>query len=229
MVLDNITLLEEPQAAVYSWLMDNDESWRDALNVGDIILVVDVGGGTTDLSLIAVSEEQGGLALNRIAVGDHILLGGDNMDLALAYRLKAKLAAEGKKLKSWQVQAITHNCRSAKEQILKDESVSAVQISIPGRGSKLLGGTLRTELTRDEVVETLVEGFFPQTSIEEMPQETTRGALSEVGLPYAQDAGIPRHLAAFLSPSKRGSTRDIGSASRFLHSTDSYFIQWWCA
>ncbi|MGF1689751.1 Hsp70 family protein [Photobacterium kagoshimensis] len=195
----HLTLLEEPQAAVYSWIKNNDDTWRDQVSVGDIVLVVDIGGGTTDLSLVAVTEEEGNLTLNRVAVGDHILLGGDNMDLALAYRLKMKLAQEGKQLQPWQIQAITHACRDAKEALLSDAELQAVPIVVPSRGSKLLGGTLQTELTQEEVQQTLVEGFFPRTGIEEHPVQTARGALTQMGLPYAQDAAVSRHVASFLS------------------------------
>lgn len=195
----HLTLLEEPQAAVYSWIKNNDETWRDQVSVGDIVLVVDIGGGTTDLSLVAVTEDDGNLTLNRVAVGNHILLGGDNMDLALAYRLKMKLAQEGKQLQPWQVQAITHACRDAKEDLLNDSELKSVPIVVPSRGSKLLGGTLQTELTQEEVQQTLVEGFFPQTAVEEMPVQTARGALTQMGLPYAQDAAVSRHVASFLS------------------------------
>ncbi|WP_297479608.1 Hsp70 family protein [uncultured Photobacterium sp.] len=195
----HLTLLEEPQAAVYSWIKNNDENWRDQVAVGDIILVIDIGGGTTDLSLVAVTEEDGNLTLNRVAVGDHILLGGDNMDLALAYRLKMKLAQEDKQLQPWQVLAITHACRDAKEALLNDAELQSMPIVVPSRGSKLLGGTLQTELTQEEVQQTLVEGFFPQTAIEELPVQTARGALTQMGLPYAQDAAVSRHVAGFLS------------------------------
>lgn len=195
----NLTLLEEPQAALYSWVKALGEQWREHLQVGDVVLVVDVGGGTTDLSLVAVTDENGNLGLNRVAVGDHILLGGDNMDLALAYRINAKLAQDGKQLQPWQIQALTHGCRDAKEQLLADNDVESVPLVVPSRGSKMLGSTLRTELTRAEVVETLVDGFFPQAAITEHPVQQARGALTQMGLPYAQDAGITRHLAAFLS------------------------------
>jgi len=197
--LKHLTLLEEPQAAVYNWIKACGDNWREQVSLGDIILVVDIGGGTCDLSLIAVSEDEGNLTLNRVAVGDHILLGGDNMDLALAYRVKAKLAAEGKDLQPWQVQAIVQACRDAKEQLLLENDIDEVAIAIPSRGSKLLGGTLRTSLTREEVNETLVEGFFPHVKIDEHPIAARRSALSQKGLPYAQDPAISRHLAAFLS------------------------------
>nr|WP_086939357.1 Hsp70 family protein [Thaumasiovibrio occultus] len=197
--LQHLTLLEEPQAAVYSWIHQQADGWRDQVAVGDMILVVDIGGGTTDLSLVEVTEQDGNLGLNRIAVGDHILLGGDNMDLALAYQLKMKLAQEGKQLQPWQVMAMTQACRDAKELLLSDSDVDSVPIVVPSRGSKLIGGTLQTVLTRDEVTASLVEGFFPQVSVEEHPQEQRRGALTQMGLPYAQDAAVTRHIAAFLS------------------------------
>lgn len=211
--IEQLTLLEEPQAAVYNWLKTCGDDWRNQVNVGDIILVVDVGGGTTDLSLVAVSEDDGNLTLNRVAVGDHILLGGDNMDLALAYRVKAKLAADGKELQPWQVQAIVHACRDAKEQLLVDNDINAVPIIVPSRGSKLLGNTLRGELTRDEVQQALVEGFFPQVSIDEHPRAARRSALSQKGLPYAQDPAVSRHLAAFLSRQADAADDIFGSSS----------------
>lgn len=197
--IKHLTLLEEPQAAVYAWIQAQGNNWRDYLNLGDVLLVVDVGGGTTDLSLISVNEVDGSLVLERVAVGDHILLGGDNMDLALAYRLHAKLTAEGKPLQPWQIQAVTHACRDAKEQLLAHSDVNEVPIAVPSRGSKLIGATLRTELTRAEVEETLVNGFFPIVGREEFPQQQARAALTQMGLPYAQDAAITRHLAWFLA------------------------------
>jgi len=198
--LNNAVLLEEPQAALYSWIEKSEGDWRKHVNVGDIILVIDVGGGTTDLSLIAVTEQAGNLSLTRIAVGDHILLGGDNMDLALAYTLKAKLEKEGnQRLAAWQVQALTHACRSAKESILSSDNADNIAIVVPNRGSSLIGGTLRTELTRDEVNSVLLQGFLPEVGSDDHPAVNTRSGLRSKGLPYAQDAGITRHLAAFLS------------------------------
>ncbi len=209
----HLTLLEEPQAAVYSWVKSMGDNWRDQVSVGDIILVVDIGGGTTDLSLVAVTEEEGNLILNRIAVGDHILLGGDNMDLALAYQVRAKLAKEGKNLQPWQIQALTHGCRSAKEKMLMDPALDTVPLVVPSRGSKLLGATLRSELTRAEVEQTLVNGFFPEAAITEHPVEKPRAALTQIGLPYAQDAGITRHIAGFLSK-QAGASDSLGFDSQ---------------
>ena len=128
---------------------------------GDIILVVDVGGGTTDLSLIAVLERDGQLELHRVAVGDHILLGGDNMDLALAYGVARKLAGQGTQLDPWQTRALAHACRSAKETLLGDASVEAVPVVVPSRGSKLIGGSIRTR--------SLLDGFFPEAAVSDAP------------------------------------------------------------
>ncbi len=194
--LHNLTLLEEPQAALYSWVEASGGSWRHNVEVGDVILVVDLGGGTTDLSLIAVTERDGSLELNRVAVGDHILLGGDNMDLTLAHVVRSKLAAEGKQLDLWQLQALTHGCRGAKETLLGDAEQAAVPVVVPSRGARLIGGTLRTELTREEVTETLIEGFFPVVEAASKPASRARTALTKLGLPYAQDAAVTRHLAA---------------------------------
>lgn len=197
--LQHLTLLEEPQAALYSWIKNLGDNWREQVSVGDVILVIDIGGGTTDLSLVAVTEESGNLVLNRVAVGDHILLGGDNMDLALAYRLNAKLTQQGKPLQPWQILGVTQGCRDAKESLLNDPELESVKIVVASRGSKLIGGSLQVELTQEEVQQTLVEGFFPICSVSDRPVEKPRSALTQMGLPYAQDAGISRHVANFLS------------------------------
>ncbi|HEY4801069.1 MAG TPA: Hsp70 family protein [Paraburkholderia sp.] len=194
----SMTLLEEPQAALYSWIQKSGGAWRKEVKVGDIILVVDVGGGTTDLSLIAVIEREGNLELHRVAVGEHILLGGDNMDLALAHVVARKLAALGTQADPWQLRALTYACRSAKETLLSDASVDTVPIVVPSRGSKLIGGSIRTELTRAELTQIILEGFFPQVDAAARPAVRTRVGLTQLGLPYAQDAGVTRHLAAFL-------------------------------
>lgn len=203
-----LTLLEEPQAALYSWIQASGGQWRKQVQSGEIILVVDVGGGTTDLSLIAVLEKDGGLELQRVAVGEHILLGGDNMDLALAYGVARKLAQEGQQLDAWQTRALAHGCRQAKEQLLADATLQAVPVVVPSRGSKLIGGSIRTEVTRDEVLQMLVEGFFPRAAVSDKPQTRARAALTQLGLPYAQDAAVTRHLAAFLSR-QAGATEQI--------------------
>ncbi len=193
-----MTLLEEPQAALYSWIQKSDGHWRKQVKVGDIILVVDVGGGTTDLSLIAVIEREGNLELHRVAVGEHILLGGDNMDLALAHVVARKLAAQGTQADPWQLRALTYACRAAKETLLTDPDTDTVPLVVPSRGSKLIGGSIRTDLTRAELTQIILEGFFPQVEASARPVSRARGGLTQLGLPYAQDAAITRHLAAFL-------------------------------
>ncbi len=227
--LSHLVLLEEPQAALYHWILAARGEWRKQVRVGDIILVIDLGGGTADFSLIAVTERDGSLELVRVAVGDHILLGGDNMDLALAHAVRAKLAAQGTQIDSWQLQALTHGCRAAKETLLGDAKVEAVPVVAPSRGSKLIGGTLRTELTRAEVTQNLVEGFFPVVEAAARPASRARAALTKIGLPYAQDAAMTRHLAAFLGR-QVGATRDLeGFEDRlpadatFLHPTAVLF------
>jgi hypothetical protein len=227
--LNQLVLLEEPQAALYHWILASSGEWRKQVRVGDIILVIDLGGGTTDFSLIAVTEREGSLELVRVAVGDHILLGGDNMDLALAHAIRAKLAEQGTQLDPWQLQGLTHGCRNAKEMLLSDASVETVPVVVPSRGSRLIGGTLRTELTREEVTRNLLEGFFPRVDAAARPAARARAALTKLGLPYAQDAAMPRHLAAFLGR-QVGATRDLeGFADRlpegatFLHPTAVLF------
>lgn len=225
--LSQAILLEEPQAALYSWIENSHGDWRNHANCGDIILVIDVGGGTTDLSLIAVTENNGNLELTRVAVGDHILLGGDNMDLALAYSVKAKLEKDGKRLEPWQLQALTHSCRDAKEKIFSNSTVDNIPLVVANRGSSLISGSLRTELTREEVYSLLVEGFFPQVAVSDKPIARTRTGLRTAGLPYAQDAAITRHLAAFLAK-QQSATEDLkdinlpGHAT-FLHPTAVLF------
>jgi hypothetical protein len=197
--LPNITLIEEPQAAFYAWLEKMGEGFRKQVKPGDMILVVDVGGGTSDFSLIAVTAKDGDVALTRVAVGDHILLGGDNMDLALAHAVNQRLAAGGKKLDAWQFNALTFACRQAKEQMFAEEHLKKAPLVVPGRGAALLGGTIKAELSREELTGVLTDGFFPQSDIADTPKSARRTGLAQMALPYAQDAGVTRHLAAFLT------------------------------
>jgi molecular chaperone DnaK (HSP70) len=197
--LPDITLLEEPQAAFYAWIVASGDSWREAVRPGDLVLVCDLGGGTSDFSLIQVSDSSGNLELERIAVGNHILIGGDNMDLALAYAVANQMAAVGQKLDAWQMRALWHTCRSAKEKLLASSDTAAVPISVLGRGSSLIGDTLRTELTRDVVEKVVVEGFFPFCEPESRPQTGPRTGIQETGLAYEADPSVTRHLAQFLS------------------------------
>lgn len=196
--LSNLTLLEEPQAAFYAWI-EAQKNWRQNVTVGESILVCDIGGGTTDFSLIQVAEEDGDLSLRRVAVGNHILLGGDNMDLALAYTLQAKLAKNGTKLDAWQFRGLAHSCRVAKERMLADNSVKKEQISILGRGSSLIKSTITTELIRKEVETVLIDGFFPICERSDVPEKKSKIGMREMGLPYEADPAISRHMASFLS------------------------------
>jgi molecular chaperone DnaK (HSP70) len=194
----NLTLLEEPQAAFYAWI-ERHPDWRERVKLGDLILVVDIGGGTTDFTLIAVLERNGELVLERVAVGEHILLGGDNIDLALARTVGEKIAAKGTRIDALQLQALWANCRTAKERLLDPESKSKeMPVTILGKGSGLVGGTIKATLTRADLDQVL-EGFFPVVASTDMPARMRRVALQEIGLPYAADAAITRHLARFLS------------------------------
>jgi len=220
---EDLTLLEEPQAALYAWIDAAGDDWRKYIRPGDIILVVDVGGGTTDFSAIAATEENGNLSLQRIAVGDHILLGGDNMDLALAYLARKKLLDEGKELDRWQMIALTHAARGAKERLLSDASVDKLPVVVASRGAKLLGSSLRTELTREDVQKILVDGFFPSVPGNARPQARPRAGLTQIGLPYAHDPAVTRHLAAFLGRHARATDKISGFAGQstgsLLHPT----------
>ncbi len=201
--LKNVTLLEEPQAALYAWIEAKGDAFRKQVQVGDVLLVVDVGGGTTDLSLMAVTEQGGNVQITRIAVGDHILLGGDNMDLALAHTLAQQLSAAGKRLDAWQFASLTFGCRQAKELLFRDTSLKTAPISIPSRGSALIGGTIKTELTREDLTRVLTDGFIPHVPVSAVPETARRTGLTQMALPYAQDPGITRHLAAFLTRQAR--------------------------
>ena len=195
--IENLTLLEEPQAALYAWLDAHRDGWRELLKPADLVLVIDIGGGTTDFSAIAAVEHDGKLELHRVAVGDHILLGGDNMDLALSHVVRQKLGDHD--LDRWQMSALAYSCRQAKERLLSDPSVSSMPVVIAGKGSALLGNAIRSELTRVEIERSLVQGFFPEIDVSARPQTRARAGLTQIGLPYAADAAITKHLAAFLS------------------------------
>ncbi|MGL6072924.1 MAG: Hsp70 family protein [Fimbriiglobus sp.] len=196
---ENVTMLEEPQAAFYAWLDNLGDKWRESVNVGDLVLVADVGGGTTDFTLIEVGEENGNLALTRLAVGDHLLLGGDNMDLAVAHTAAGNLAKQGTKLDSNQMQQLTYAARGAKEQLLSDSTLSAAPVTILGKGRSVVGGTIKYEIPRSDVEKVLVEGFFPECERTAEPARARAMGLQELGLPYVADAGITRHLAHFLT------------------------------
>jgi molecular chaperone DnaK (HSP70) len=197
--VERLTLLEEPQAAFYSFLARAGDAWRKRLHPGDVVVVIDVGGGTCDFSLIAVGDQGGDLVLERVAVGDHILLGGDNMDLTLAHAVGQRLAEGGKKLSSAQFRALVHACRRGKEVLLGADPPEAVPITLLGGGSRLIGGTIKTELRRADVGELLVEGFAPRVAAGDAPRTQRALGLRELGLPYAADPAITRHLASFLA------------------------------
>lgn len=199
--LGKVVLLEEPLAAFYAWTAQAGKDWRAHVRPGDIVLVCDVGGGTADFSLIAISEKDGELDLNRISVGEHILLGGDNMDLALAYALRAKFEADGKSITDMQFLSLTHSAGKAKVAMLEDESMNEFPIAVPTRGSSLLGNTLSTTLDRQTVEQIVLNGFFATTSVDDLPQKARRTGLQEFGLPYAADPVISKHLARFLTRS----------------------------
>jgi len=194
-----LILLEEPQAALYCWLADRGDRWRESLAVGDRLLVCDVGGGTTDLTLIGVREQEGELVLEREAVGNHLLVGGDNMDLALAHRVAGLLAEKGVKLDPWQSVALWHACREAKEILLADEGPETHSISVLGRGSKLIGGTVSVKVDRADVAGWLVDGFLPTCALGDRPQKAPRSGFQELGLPFESDSAITRHVATFLT------------------------------
>jgi molecular chaperone DnaK (HSP70) len=218
--LEHVTLLEEPQAAFYAWLERSGDDWRKQVKANDLVLVVDVGGGTTDLTLIAVKDEGGNLTVERVAVGEHLLLGGDNMDLALAHVAAQKLEAAGHKgLDPWQSRALWLAARLAKESILGDVSRESADVVVLGRGSKLIGGSIKTTLTRAEVEQVAVGGFFPACKKDDRPARRRAAGLSELGLPFEPDAAITKHIAAFL---KKQDATD-GKQDGFAHPTALLF------
>ncbi len=203
----DFVMLEEPQAAVYRWLAARGDRWRREVKKDDSILVVDVGGGTTDLTLVTVTEEAGTLSLRRTAVGNHLLVGGDNMDLALAHVASQRLKQSGHSLDPWQSVSLWHACRMAKEALLTSNGPAQQTISVLGRGSRLIGGTITTELTREDVTGTLVDGFFPKVAADARPQRQWASGFQDLGLPYESDPAVTRHIAAFLSQQQDGTQR----------------------
>jgi hypothetical protein len=195
--LEDLTLLEEPQAAFYCWLATRPPSEAAQLKPGYRCLVVDVGGGTSDFSLIQAVEQQGELGFIRLAVGDHLLLGGDNMDLALAKFVESKLPGAGR-LDAAQYGTLTQACRAAKESLLSPGGPASYSVTIMGRGWQVIGGSLNTTLTPAEVRHVLLDGFLPSVARDALPHRGARVGLHEMGLPYVSDPGITRHLASFL-------------------------------
>lgn len=196
---EQLTLLEEPQAAFYSWIDGLGDSWRNQVQVGDLVLVADLGGGTSDFTLIEVTDDGGNLSLTRLAVGDHLLLGGDNMDLALAHTAAAVLAKSGTKLDPNQMLQLTYGCRNAKEQLLADATLKSAPVTVLGKGRSVIGGSIKYDLPREEVERILLDGFFPACEVSAVPARARTAGLQELGLPYVADAGVTRHLAQFLT------------------------------
>lgn len=195
---DSLVLLEEPQAATYAWLADRGDSWRKCLGVNDRLLVCDVGGGTTDLTLVDVTEEGGELQLERKAVGNHLLVGGDNMDLAIAWHVSELFREQGVDLDPWQSVSLWHSCRAAKETLLSENGPETHQVSVLGRGSRLVGGTVSVDVERQQVLELLANGFFAECSLDDEPVKQRASGFQEIGLPFEADTAVTRHLAAFL-------------------------------
>ena len=195
--LEKLTLLEEPAAAFYSWIANNLAASRKKLFDGQIVLVCDVGGGTSDFSLIRVSRDGDLVNFTRTAVGKHLLLGGDNLDLTLAWLVETKL---GVPLSIRQRSGLRRQCSSAKERLLNDPNLKSVEITVLGSGSALIGKSLKTEILREEALELALEGFLPFTERGELPKEEKRSLFRELGLPYVTDPAVTRHLNEFLEP-----------------------------
>jgi len=202
--LKNVTLLEEPQAAFYAWLGTHSPQEAGMLKPGMRCLVVDVGGGTSDFSLIRAGEENGELTFIRDAVGDHLLLGGDNMDLALAKSVEAKLPS---KLDAAQFGSLVQACRGAKEALLASPPPPSYPVTVMGRGRSVVGGTVSVNIAPEDVTGPLFDGFFPQCAFDADPAKGARAGLQEMGLPYVSDPAVSRHLAAFLRNQETGDRR----------------------
>ncbi|AOJ71579.1 MULTISPECIES: Hsp70 family protein [Burkholderia] len=233
--LPALRLLEEPQAAFYDWLFHHRDTLRDELAQTRLVLVCDVGGGTTDLTLVKVHVEGGEPQLTRIGVGDHLMLGGDNMDLALARVAETRIAQDGARLSAASLSQLVERCRAAKERLLDADAPDAVGVTLLGSGARLVGGARKTELSRDEVERIVVDGFFPAGRPDDLPRRS-RAALVEFGLPYAADPAVTRHVAAFLhrlaaqsrdalgAPAKAGATDAADAADAGLPIPDTLLL-----
>jgi len=195
--IPRVVLLEEPLAAFYAWLSANESSWQEHMKIGQLILVCDVGGGTTDLSLVGIFEGEKGLRFNRLAVGEHLMLGGDNMDLALGRYLENKLMGQPGKLDNQRWHQLVYQCRKAKETLLGNPELSNMDITVMGSAGKLIANTIKGSFTQEDIQRIILEGFFPKTNLGDLPDNTPRSGLTDLGLPYVQDAAVTRHLSAF--------------------------------
>lgn len=195
--LSNIVLLEEPQAVCYDWYARHQDSASASLKSLPLMLVCDVGGGTTDLSLIEAKFEGDELSLNRIGVGEHLMLGGDNLDLALAHMAEQRFN-QNKKLNAANLSKLIQQTRKAKETLLSHNAPDEIKITMLGSGSKLLGGTKSIALTQQEVHQIALEGFFPLSDFTQLPDKR-RSAVVEFGLPYVADPAVSKHIAEFLT------------------------------
>ncbi len=213
----NITLLEEPQAAFYSWINRTGDKWRREVKEGEVVLVFDIGGGTTDFSLIYVGQKDGDLTLNRIAVGNHILLGGDNMDIALANLVRSKLESAGKKIDNWQFQGLWYSARQAKENLLTDEKLDRMSVTVLSRGKSVIGGAVKSEILKAEIEKIMLEGFFAQAKSKDMPAKQAGLGITEISLPYASDPAITRHLAKFLNEHVNNENYARKEGATFIH------------
>jgi len=212
--LPDVVLLEEPQAAFYAWLLAHERDWRARLASHALVLVVDVGGGTTDLSLIAARTSRGELGLERVAVGEHLLLGGDNIDLALARDVEARMLPGGGQLDTQRFHGLVSQARAAKERLLNDASRAEVRVSVPGRGGTVVGGALTATIARVEVESTVLDRFFPRVPADARPRWAAGLALREWGLPFAAEPEITRHVAEFLARQREAVGEGEGTLAR---------------
>ncbi len=211
--LPQVRLLEEPQAVCYDWLRLHTSTLKQALTDVHLLLVCDVGGGTTDLTLIKVEAGEHEPKLTRIGVGDHLMLGGDNIDLALAHLVESRLGDQNKRLSAADLSQLLEQCRIAKEQLLAKDAPEQVSVTLLGGGSKLIGGSRSVVLTRDEVHTLALDGFFPLSSIDDLP-DRKRSGMVEFGLPYAAEPAISKHIAGFLKLHATASTEALKGQGR---------------
>ena len=208
--LPRVVLIEEPQAAFYAWIDKHAKDWERQVSPGQKILVCDIGGGTSDFTLIRVRSGEGGkVRFHRVAVGEHLILGGDNLDLALAHHLERRLTQSKLDPRQWSV--LVRQSQRVKETLLGDDAPEKTTVNVAGGGARLIGGGLRVEVARDEVRELLLDGFFPRVGLDEKPA-VRRSGFQEFGLPYAPDAAVTRYLAAFLTAHRHVALEDGDAA-----------------